>query len=179
MTDQIADTIIYNNEVVNTFNSPIPSSLHPDVIELEPEQCDYSSIAFSTACWREYFCTWEIKDERIYLNKVQGRYALKKAPVFADWVNMVLCLPHGEVLVSFYQGREILTFETEVTIEQGRVVKIEEVDNREKDWTPEPFIFPEPCGDDELWWKVEPEPIPWAEGDKSVTPPEFENDKKE
>lgn len=35
---------------------------------------DPDGVIFSTACWREYVGTWEIKDNRFYLVDIIGRY---------------------------------------------------------------------------------------------------------
>ena len=44
------------------------------------------SISFSTACRRGYIGVWEIKDEKLYLANISGRYQLlADDPVLADW----------------------------------------------------------------------------------------------
>jgi hypothetical protein len=41
-----------------------------------------------TACWRGYVATWEICDDKIYLNKFSRKYVIEEGhPLFADWIS--------------------------------------------------------------------------------------------
>jgi len=52
----------------------------------------------SSALHRGYLAAWEIKsDGRLFLSSVSGRFQMKKAPLHADWVSTVICVPVGEV----------------------------------------------------------------------------------
>jgi hypothetical protein len=90
------------------------------------------SIFFSTACYRGYVGTWEIKDGRFFLVGIRGLYRLLgKEPILADWFTGVLRIPRGELLkyahgdfLSVYEG------EVRVSIDRGVVVKTRVIDNR-------------------------------------------------
>jgi hypothetical protein len=83
---------------------------------------DDAAVTHSTACWRGYVGTWEIKDGRLYLRSVIGRYRLE-TPMLADWVSEVLRIPQGRLLEYVHMGFES-TYEREVliTVKAGIVV---------------------------------------------------------
>ena len=95
----------------------------------ELQACD--PIIFSTACWRGYIATWEIKKGLFYLVDIQGRYKLvTEAPIFADWFSGVLRIPKGDILHYAHMGfATVYEQELFVKIEKGLVVETNLVDN--------------------------------------------------
>lgn len=56
----------------------------------------------STACWRGYVASWELKDKKLYLVDVNGKFRLKqKAPLFANWFSGEIIVPAGEYIGEF------------------------------------------------------------------------------
>ncbi len=164
MTAQIHERLILNGENVGMACSIGFPENHPRIVnlvaDLEQKRSEYprglfggsSKIAFeiekrlnvdnsadtffvcSTACWRRYIGTWEIKDGQLYLVKVVGKYRmLGEEPLFADWVNQVVTVPRGKMLSA--GGGFSSKFEEDlcIKIEKGIVVESYVVDNRSKD----------------------------------------------
>jgi len=108
---------------------------HERIIEREGEECKRAmqdSGCFSTACWRGYQGTWEIRDGRFYLIKLEGRYRLEGAdPLFVDWFTGVLRVPMGERLLYVHMGfGTVFEQELHIKIEDGIVTKTRTIDNR-------------------------------------------------
>ncbi len=137
MTAQIHETLIYDgNETSMAFCPPLPED-NPRIKRLTDEEIkanDVDSIIFSTACWREYVGTWEIKEGRFYLVRLEGRYRLNGSePLFADWFTGVLRIPRGEMIRYVHMGYgSVFEEEAHVKVEQGIVTKTKLVDNRGK-----------------------------------------------
>jgi hypothetical protein len=119
-----------------TFCPEIPDG-HPRIIEVQEE--DYSGdgggfLLQTTACWRAYQGTWEIRNDRFYLVAVRGRYRLvADEPVFADWFTGVIRVPKGEMLQYVHMGfGSVFEQEVHTKIEKGHVVASRVVDNRGK-----------------------------------------------
>ena len=139
MTAQVHEKLIYEGEEVSmAFCPPLPKR-DPRIRERTDEEmagCD--PIVFSTACWRGYVATWEIKDGKFYLVDIMGRYKLvAETPIFADWFSGVLRIPKGEILHHVHMGfGTVYAQELHVKIEKGVVVATEIVDNRGKEAPP-------------------------------------------
>lgn len=142
MTSQVREKLILNgNEISMTFCPPLPDN--PDLIEamsreeaeLSVKDIKYGRTVFSTACWRGYIGTWEIKDGNLYLNDIIGRYRMKTdTPIFADWFTGVLRVPEGEILEYIHMGyATVFEKELHIKIEKGKVVEEHEIDNRNKE----------------------------------------------
>ncbi|HXG23568.1 MAG TPA: hypothetical protein VNJ09_03355 [Chthonomonadales bacterium] len=135
MTAQVHEKLIYEGEELSMAVCPPLPKQDPRVRERGSEEmaaCDRS--VFSTACWRRYIATWEIKDGKFYLVDITGRYKLAaEAPIFADWFSGVLRIPRGKILHYVHMGFETVYEEDLlVTIEKGVVVETKVVDNRGK-----------------------------------------------
>ena len=130
--------IIEGTETSMAFCPPIPDD-HPDIQKLSRDdarqQEDMPFLVFSTACWRRYIGTWELKDGKFYLNDIKGIYKLTTdQPIFADWVTAVLRIPDGELLQYVHMGfGSVYEFENHIKIENGIVVEERRIDNRKKD----------------------------------------------
>ena len=133
MTAQVHEKLIYDGEELSmAFCPPLPEK-DPRLQERrEDEMEDCDPIIFSTACWRGYIATWEIKDGKFYLVDIAGRYKLAaEAPLFADWFSGVLRIPQGDILHYAHMGfATVYEQELLVTIEKGVVVETKVVDNR-------------------------------------------------
>ena len=93
----------------------------------------------TTACWREYKATWELKDRLFYLTDIQGRFRPGfDVPVFADWFTGVLRIKSGRELCYVHMGfGTVREFETHIAIEAGYEMGRRTIDKRGKeyDWT--------------------------------------------
>ncbi|MCX7113086.1 MAG: hypothetical protein NTX45_23810 [Proteobacteria bacterium] len=137
MTEQYHEVLIFE-EVKTTmmFCPPFPEN-DSRIIKLKDDEIDelHKSFVFSTACWREYIGTWEIKDGRFYLNKIEGRYKiLDNIPIFAEWFTGTLRIPKGEMLHHVHMGfGSIFEGEVYVKIEKGIFTESKTIDNRNKE----------------------------------------------
>lgn len=141
MTAQVPESIVINGEsAFMNYCPPIPND--PQIIqELTREELHegmklgkIKHIVGSTACWRGYIGTWEIKESKFYLNKLEGCIRLtKEDPVFASWFTGVLRIPQGKMLHYVHMGfGSIYEREYHVKIENGVVVAERTIDNTER-----------------------------------------------
>lgn len=135
MTAQINEWLIIDQKIVEmAFCPPLPVE-HPRIYERSPEEVfwDEHDILDSTACWRGYLGTWEIKDDRFYLVRLAGRFRVRGgAPIHADWFSGVLRVPMGEVLQYVHMGfGSVYEQELHIKVENGVVVMTRTIDNRE------------------------------------------------
>jgi hypothetical protein len=91
-----------------------------------------SPFIFSTACWRQYIGTWEIKDDRFYLVGLTGRIRLARpGPLFADWFTGVLRVRLGNEMVYVHMGfGSVYEQELHIMVERGLVKGRRVYDNR-------------------------------------------------
>jgi hypothetical protein len=135
MTAQVPEELILDGEKVTMVSCPPLPVGHPRIIMVAPDEIagdDVSPVVFSTACWRGYIGTWEIKDGKFYLVSLRGRYKLLgEEPVLADWFTGVLVIPRGELLQYVHLGFEsVYEQEMQVKIEKGVVIETRVIDNR-------------------------------------------------
>jgi len=109
MTAQIPDRIVIDGETMPLCTMPLGTyfALGGKQLALEP---------VSTALWRAYVATWEIRDERLYLVGIDatlrgGRFATLEdffpgfpTRVFAHWYSGVLRVPQGALLRYVHAG---------------------------------------------------------------------------
>lgn len=135
MTAQMHERLILDGQQTSmAFCPPLPEA-HPRLIHVDPQtpaEPGESSILFSTACWRRYQGTWEIKDGRFYLNGVRGIYRLDgNGPLLAEWFTGVLRIPRGRMLRYVHMGfGTVFEEELHIKIESGVVTNTRTVDNR-------------------------------------------------
>lgn len=119
MTTQKKEYLVFEGKKVPLLDYP---SLPEDgttsaIVKLKEENMgEYEKrfICFSTACRRGYIGSWEIKDEKLYLANISGRYRLlADDSVLADWFT-------GQL--SFFQD-ETMQF-TEIQVNKGVVVDV-------------------------------------------------------
>lgn len=135
MTAQIPERLIIDGkETAMTFCPSLPYS-HPRIVEVdEAEAARDAPFVFSTACWRGYVGTWEIKEGRFFLVGLRGKYrVLGTEPLLADWFTGVLRIPKGKMLHYVHMGfGSVYEQELHIKIEDGMVVASRVIDNRGK-----------------------------------------------
>ncbi|HEX8500125.1 MAG TPA: hypothetical protein VF659_05990 [Pyrinomonadaceae bacterium] len=136
MTAQVHETLVYEGEEMSMISCPPLPAGHPRLTAAaEPfvtKREGVPGVVFSTACWRRYLGTWEVKEGRLYLKDVKGLYELDDAgPLFADWVSGWLVVPRGGLLRYVHMGFEsVYERELHLRFEAGVLVETREVDNR-------------------------------------------------
>lgn len=134
MTDQVREILVYEGWETSLECCPHIPFNDERIKRLENSKIeDPGGIIFSTACWREYIGTWEIKDGRFYLINIIGKYKIiDGSPIHADWFSGEVIVPRGDLLDFNIALGFKLTYEQELhlTIEQGIVTQSRLVDNR-------------------------------------------------
>lgn len=126
MTAQIHERLILDGDLLSlTCTPPIPK--HPRIIHLDEKEVNTKecySLAFTTACWRQYIGTWEIKEERLYLRDIEGIYQLTgDEPLLAEEYSGTLQVPMGSMLKYVHMGFHSVYERTRfIEIEKGQVV---------------------------------------------------------
>ena len=137
MTAQVQEKLILEGEETSmSFCPPLPSD-DPRVMirtRAEIEQESYPPIIFSTACWRNYIGTWEIKDQQFFLVHIDGRFKLVgNEPILASWFSGVLRIPRGKLLRYVHMGFEsVYEQELHIKIENGQVRHARLIDNQKQ-----------------------------------------------
>ena len=93
MTAQLHENMIYEGRELSMFSFPGFPEDHPRVIELTDKQvwAKGEPRRVSSNCWRGYIGSWEIKEGKLYLLKLDRDYELEgDEPLFADWVTAEL-----------------------------------------------------------------------------------------
>jgi len=134
MTEQAREELILNGEPAFMFNFPHIPRDHPRILHefhLEPALDEVSkicSVIGSTACWRRYLGTWEVRDGQFFLKMVFGHYKIDgPEPVPATWFSGTLRLPQGKILDHdpWTSLESIYEKEIRIRIRKGLVVKQE------------------------------------------------------
>jgi hypothetical protein len=137
VTAQVHELLIVDGEETSmAFCPPLPDS-HPRIYEPSPDEVikDESDLTIgSTACWRGYMGTWEIRDGLFYLAGLCGRFQLREGePILAEWFSGVIRVPKGEILQYVHMGYgSVFEQELHIKIENGVVVATRVIDNRGK-----------------------------------------------
>jgi len=123
MTAQVHEKLIFEGkETSMAFCPPLPEG-HPKIIELSREELqsdNFDTIIFSTACWRGYIGTWEVKEGQFNLVNITGRYKLiGDDPIPADWFSGVIRIPQGELLHYVHMGFGSV-YEEEIHLKIGK-----------------------------------------------------------
>jgi hypothetical protein len=139
MTAQIHEELIFDGEECSmAFCPPLPEH-HPRIVEVDPFEAPRDRLEgflYSTACWRRYQGTWEIRDGRFSLTRLRGRFKLLgEGPLFADWFSGVLRITRGEILQYVHMGfGSVYEQEVHLKVENGVVTATKLIDNRGKDF---------------------------------------------
>ena len=129
LTHQLHENMIYEGKDVSMFSFPGFPEDHPRIIELTDKQIWKKGEArrVSSACWRGYIGSWEIKDGRLYLLKLERDYELEgNEPLFAEWVSEELHIivePSFEGLRAGPGGEKIMLVKIENGIVQDDAIK--------------------------------------------------------
>lgn len=117
MTAQVHERLILDGKELSLACEPtIPE--HPRIINISGEEASASNpLVFSTACWRNYIGSWEIKDGRLYLTSIVGIYKLiGDSPISAEWYTGTLRVPTGSMREYVHMGYGS-TYERELYID--------------------------------------------------------------
>jgi len=93
LTAQLHENMIYKGKDVSMFSFPGFPEDHSRIIELTDKQiwAKGEPRMVSSNCWRGYLGSWEIKEGKLYLLKLDRDYELEgDEPLFADWVTAEL-----------------------------------------------------------------------------------------
>ena len=119
MTIQASELLLYEGEKHYLMNVP---SIPDSIVQLISQ--DYYEE--STACYRGYVATWEIKDDKLYLTDLSSsNYEFIHSPPFlADWFNGQIKFGTGnKKLSSSWVSVYDYKFEIHLTIENGLVIE--------------------------------------------------------
>lgn len=139
MTAQVPEKIIIDGQLARLYTLPL-QPFEP-VLDARRER---GFRPTSTACWRRYIGTWEIREDRLYLIKLDCYFQrevgqLEKIfpgvspPVFAYWYTGTLRIPQGELL-EYVHGGFASTYEKDLLLTISRGVLLSKVvhDNAEQ-----------------------------------------------
>jgi len=93
----------------------------------------------STACWRRYIATWEIKEGVLYLSNIVGRYKLlSDEPIIADWYSNTLKIGLGDQLGHNMIMASCDTYEKEnhILIKNGTVISTKVIEDDKDSLSP-------------------------------------------
>ncbi len=138
MTAQVHERLNYEGEWTSTACCPDLPHDHPRIVELTRPEAEadngHSSILSSTACYRRYVGTWEVKKGRFYLVGLEGQYQLiGDEPLFADWFSGVLYVSRGEHTQNIHSGfSSPCEQELHLYLDRGILTKASIVDNQKE-----------------------------------------------
>ncbi len=139
MTAQAMEKLIFNGKAIHMASEPLASYISN--LKEKPKLFPPSS-----GCWRGYYGTWEIKDDRLYLialecytaNMAERNYWQvgmdfifpDQERVFAEWFTGEIRIPQGEML-NYVHGGYPSTSEIDLFIEfkNGLLIGKRTVDN--------------------------------------------------
>lgn len=76
------------------------------------------------ACWRGYVGTWEIKNDKLFLNKILGKFKLRSSlPIFANWFSGTLIIPNRKLQEYNHHSFVTKHEQEQITVVSGRVIK--------------------------------------------------------
>ncbi|MCK0512798.1 DUF4433 domain-containing protein [Aromatoleum buckelii] len=127
MTYQVHEKIVIEGKMTSmAFCPPLPNN-DSRILEVPPK-------FISSACWRGYQGTWEIKNRRLFLIGIDGRYQFREnTPIFAEWFSGTLIVPEGSILEYVHGGfSTVYEHELHITIKDGKAIAFSKIDNRSK-----------------------------------------------
>ncbi len=134
MTYQTHEKLILNGESVFMTTFPDIPRDHPRILHefhyepVENIEEALNSLIGTTACWRNYIGTWEIRDGQFFLKQVYGQYKIDGPdPVPATWFSGCLVLPQGNIIEGdpFFGWDVVRERDLRIKIRKGKVVKQE------------------------------------------------------
>ncbi len=137
-TAQFPDFLVYNGDTLSIYTNPLESYFDN---HSRPDSLFAEIGSHSTACWRGYIAYWELKNDSLFLTKIEGdsinidfSYIFKdrkiKEKIFADWVNHSIFNAFGKLLYFENTGyASIYEFEREIKFKNGVLTEIIDYDN--------------------------------------------------
>ncbi len=118
MTAQIGEVLKYEGKFASTKSIiGFPEKIYKPI-----EDKPVNFLIGSTACWRQYIGTWEIKDNKLYLIKIDGKVELINSPVLADWFSGTITIHNNKLKRYVHLGFESeFKNEEQIVIENGIV----------------------------------------------------------
>ena len=141
MTAQFHESLMLEGKQTAMASTPGLPTDHPRVIRLTGDEIEameaeiirqgYLPRFGNTACWRNYIANWEIKEQKLYLNSIDGYYRLEEGPpLHATWYSGTLRIPQGELLEYVHMGYGSLCVrDLMIEVEHGEVVSSQVVIN--------------------------------------------------
>jgi hypothetical protein len=80
---------------------------HPRIMSLSDRDArEQFDMCFTTACWRNYLGEWEIRKNRLFLNRLRGKYNLiGPEPLAAEWVSGTIHVEECEIISDFWDDK--------------------------------------------------------------------------
>ena len=151
-TAQVPENIVFEGKKELMASTPLEDLF----TEERPKPKDW--YATSSANWRGYIGSWEIRDGQLFLVKVERAFLRGRrgeepveikedhllsvlfpeapGPVFAEWFSGVLRIPRGEELMYVHMGfGSVFEEDVFINVVKGRVIGIQKVTNRLEDIT--------------------------------------------
>tara|TARA_X000000368_G_C22707528_1_gene569549 strand:+ start:105 stop:539 length:435 start_codon:yes stop_codon:yes gene_type:complete len=139
MTAQLKEILIYKGNKVGMATEPLAPYLK--------NRKDINFSFRSTACWRGYFGTWELRDKKLFIialkactdeyrnYEVDLNYLFSgKNEVLADWFSGEIRIPQGKMLQYVHMGYQsifekdlMLKFKKGILIDERVIDKVEQM----------------------------------------------------
>ena len=141
MTAQLREILLYKGKRVCMATEPLASYLK--------NRKDVKFRHQSSACWRGYFGTWELRDKNLFIIALKSTLVDRdnvddwldlsylfpcKNEVFADWFSGEIRIPQGKMIQYVHLGYKSI-FEKDLILNFKKGVLIDEkvIDNRQID----------------------------------------------
>ena len=139
MTAQLKEILLYKGKKFGMATEPLAPYLK--------NRKDINFLFRSTACWRGYFGTWELRDKKLFIIALKActddyrdyeadlNYLFpNKNEVFADWFSGEIRVPQGKMLQYVHMGYQsifekdlMLKFKKGVLIDEKVIDKVEQM----------------------------------------------------
>lgn len=138
-TEQEPDYLIYKGDTLPIQANPLESYFNdnnprPGAILIKCSYC-------STGCWRGYIGYWELKNDSLFLTKLQGETCntdlslifkdkVINNKVFANWYNLSFINPYGKQTYNNWMGYSaVYEYEREFVFTKGILKALNNYDN--------------------------------------------------
>lgn len=138
-TGQIPDFLIYKGDTLSLFSNPLEGYFNFQ--HKRPNKL-FDSLGYnSTACWRGYIAHWKLRNDSLFLTRLEGdksnidlsvifKKKVKNGEVFAAWVNENINNPYGKLLYYEHMGyNSLYEYERDFVIKKGILKEIVEYNN--------------------------------------------------
>lgn len=125
MTIQASDGILYEG-VPCLLKSELQLRASPRLLTVSHEEARASCpVYFTTACWRNFVAQWEIREGRLYLVSLTGKYRLTGGEsLAAEWISRTLHIEEEEVITDFWDQDYNSGFPRAFTVEVERGIVV-------------------------------------------------------